>query len=437
MAAWALVAFGGVPFWAAIPLAAAALLLLIVVRPSIGRGRARALDVALVVWLGAAALQILPVPVAIAERVSPASVRLAGELSLAAPSAFATFSIRASHTAHSLLVLLSALLVFWMARETFRAGGVRTFGRGVACLGFVVSLVALAQHATAGRLIYWTWPTAAEGPPPFGPFVNRNHFATWIVLAIPLCLGYLAARSAGPDTRDVRRPLRARLARGADPRAVWLLAATGTMALALAFTQSRSGLAALGVALAIGFGLTRGRADTARRRGAGVVAALAVLGAAFAWNLPAIMSRFERAATGYADRAVIWRETLPIVHDFWLTGSGLGTFKTTMAFYQQADRTWFFNQAHSEYLQLASEGGLLLLLPVAGAAVAFVRLAAGQLRDDRTGMFWMRAGAAAGLAGLAFQSIWENGLRIPANAVLAAGLAAIVIHEPHRHRPTP
>jgi hypothetical protein len=70
--------------------------------------------------------------------------------------------------------------------------------------------------------------------------------------------------------------------------------------------------------------------------------------------------------------------------------------------------------------------------------VAFIRLAASRLREDLTGVFWIRAGAAAGLAGAALQSVWENGLRIPANALLAAILAAIVVHEPHnRHAPRP
>jgi O-antigen ligase len=94
----------------------------------------------------------------------------------------------------------------------------------------------------------------------------------------------------------------------------------------------------------------------------------------------------------------------------------------------------FFNQAHSEYLQLAAEGGLPLLAAAAGAAAAFIRLAASRLRGDATGVFWIRAGAAAGLAAAALQSVWENGLRIPANALLAAILAAIVVHEPHNHQ---
>jgi hypothetical protein len=42
---------------------------------------------------------------------------------------------------------------------------------------------------------------------------------------------------------------------------------------------------------------------------------------------------------------------------------------------------------------------------------------------------WIRIGAAAGIAGLAVQGTFETGLRMPANALLFALLAAIVVHK--------
>ncbi len=397
-------------------------------------GNARALDAWLVFFLILGALQVAPIPTSIARAIAPASVRIGGELTLDSGATFATVSIRPVETVYALIVLATALAVFWMARETYRMGGVRTSARAVAFMGFVVSLVALAQSATARGLMYWRWRPTYEGPEPFGPFVNRNHFATWVVLAIPLCLGYLAARSVRRDHQDPLRSLRIRIAHAISARATWLLASVVAMTGALGLTLSRSGIAALGAALGAAWWLTRRRGGRMGRRVA-VAAAIAAAGAVVLWNAPALAGRFARTGIGYADRLIIWRETLPIVRDFWTTGAGLGTFESAMAFYQQADRSVFFNQAHSEYLQLAAEGGVPLIVAGAGVVAAFVRLAASRLREDLTGMFWVRAGAAAGLTAVALQSVWENGLRIPANALLAAILAAIVVHEPHHHRP--
>ena len=74
----------------------------------------------------------------------------------------------------------------------------------------------------------------------------------------------------------------------------------------------------------------------------------------------------------------------------------------------------------------------MLAVPTIVALVFLARLAHRRLRGDRAGLYWIQAGAAAGLVAVAVQSLWETGLRMPANAALAAVLAAIVVHSP-RH----
>ncbi len=135
------------------------------------------------------------------------------------------------------------------------------------------------------------------------------------------------------------------------------------------------------------------------------------------------------AQTGVANRLTIWRETVPIVRDFWLTGTGAGTYQRAMFVYQRSPRTVYFNQAHDHYLQVAAEGGLLVVGGVMVVLAAFVRAARARLMSDASGLFWIRAGAACGLGAVALQSVWETGLVMPANASLAALLAALVIHE--------
>jgi O-antigen ligase len=126
---------------------------------------------------------------------------------------------------------------------------------------------------------------------------------------------------------------------------------------------------------------------------------------------------------------MIWRETIPIVRDFWLTGTGAGTYQTAMAIYQQSGHGLSYNQAHNHYLQVAVEGGVLLAGLVAFAVVAFVREARRRIASDTSGLVLIRIGAACGLCAVALQSVWETGLVMPANAAMAALLAAIVVHD--------
>jgi len=148
------------------------------------------------------------------------------------------------------------------------------------------------------------------------------------------------------------------------------------------------------------------------------------------WN--SLASRLdETLAVGIGGRRAVWAQTWPMVRDFWVSGVGVGAYERAMTVYQQTPHTFYINHAHNEYLQLLAEGGVALALPAACAVCAVVWLAVRRLRDDHSPVFWIRAGAASGILAAAVQAIWDTGLRLPANAVLFALLAAIAVHDSH------
>jgi hypothetical protein len=125
-----------------------------------------------------------------------------------------------------------------------------------------------------------------------------------------------------------------------------------------------------------------------------------------------------------------------MIRDFWLTGVGVGGYQRAMSVYQPP-HSFSFNHAHSEYLQIVSEGGAALAIPVAAALLAGAREIARQLRGDPTPVYWMRAGAASSLVAIGVQSIWETGIIMPANGVLFALCAAVAIHGRKEHAAGP
>jgi O-antigen ligase len=425
---WPLAAFGGRSASTAVPFGLTCLAFALVLgRQSLGG----ALDRALFALLALVALQAIPLPAAIVALVSPHSGLVENSLALdgRASSAFRPLTLSVSDTGWAWMVTAGAVAFFWAARGQFRRGGVRRTVRMVSGLGFAVSLLAVAQAATAGRDIYWRFRTEFEGPLPFGPFINRNHFATWVIMALPLCLGYVAARSGKRSRQSGHASARTRLAHAIDPRTAWLIAAGVTMLLALLLSLSRSGALALGVSAAATVMLCRHRLDRQRRRRVMAVTAIVVV-CGLAWaDIPALRERVAGAQTGVANRLTIWRGTVPIVRDFWVTGTGAGTYQRAMFVYQRPPRTVYFNQAHNHYLQVAAEGGVLLVGALMVMLAVFVRAARARLASDTSGVFWIRAGAACGLGAVALQSVWETGLVMPANASLAAFLAALTLHE--------
>lgn len=380
-------------------------------------------------------LQVLPLPAVLVDLLSPAARRVQQRIALVAPS-IVTLTIDRRSTAWAALVVLFAAVSFSAGRRRLGDPAVRLLIRGISLIGLVVSAVGIAQAASGSGLMYWARAPLQEGAPPFGPFVDRNSFATWVLLAAPLCAGYLAAHTAAHRREYPAGALwHIRVRDAMDARAVWLTGAVALMLAALTATLSRSGISSLAVAAALG-GYLRSLRRPRHRAHAHVVAAIAgvIFVLAIARIDPlAVTERFARSRASAATRLVIWRDTVPILQDFWLTGTGAGTYETAMLVYQRSSPGVRFNQAHNQYLQWAAEGGLLLIVPAAVALWLFVRAAARRLAADQSVMFWVRGGALCGLAAVAAQSVWETGLTVPANAVLAGISAAIALHH---HKPS-
>jgi O-antigen ligase len=168
---------------------------------------------------------------------------------------------------------------------------------------------------------------------------------------------------------------------------------------------------------------------------AAIFASVVAIAATYAsWNT--LATRVEETLNvGLGGRREIWDRTWAMASDFWVTGVGVGAYERAMTVYQKQPHVFYFNHAHNEYLQLLSEGGVMLAVPAAVALAAAAWQIWRRIDGDRTAVFWIRAGAASGLLAAAVQSVWDTGLRMPANAVLFAILAAIALHDVSRSTP--
>src|SRR5262249_15596094 len=155
------------------------------------------LDLGLIAALGLILVQILPLPADIVGWLSPAARTLQDFYAIEPILGWRTLSIHPAATRSAFAIALSAALMFWTAGEAFARGGIRTAVRVIAFVGTTCSIIALAQRVTAPRTIYWAWRVPDPRAVPFGPFIDRNHFATWLVLAISVVSGYLAMRVSG------------------------------------------------------------------------------------------------------------------------------------------------------------------------------------------------------------------------------------------------
>jgi O-antigen ligase len=441
--AWGAFAFGSVYPWAYGPLAASVVAVAIVsflaVPASTSSGPLSALHLgslagALALLAVAVALQLMPVPIDWLRTASSQTLDVVTsfDLTMGAHPNRHPLSIAPQLTATGLALFASfAVLVVGSARLiTIR--GPHEIAHAVAILGVLLALTGIIQRPLFNGKIYGFW-TPQLGRGAFGPFVNKNHFAGWMVMALPVTLGLLCGRIAR-GMRHVKPTLRDRMLWLSSPdasRLVLLAGAAALMALSLVLTMSRSGISATMLALTLTGVIALRRQGTARGRTIVTSYLVLLVVAVTAWvGVDTIVSRFASADwSEFNGRRGAWADAAEIFWRFPLTGTGLNTYGVATLFYQQHNLAEYYAEAHNDYLQLAAEGGLLLLVPAAACLVAFVVAVRRRFKEDTgTSGYWVRVGAVTGLAAIALQETVEFSLQMPGNALLFAVLCGIALH---------
>jgi len=430
----ALAALGGAYSSSVLPLLIAAAVAFLIATPPVATRGWRIEDVSLLAFLLGLALQLAPLPPFIVDALSPNARTISSLILLTPPDpSAATLSLRPLYTVETLSSAATVVLVYWTARGLLQNGGTRTVARLFSVAGFIMALTGLAQRATASRTLMWLWSPEDPGGRPMGPFVNRNHFAMWLVMASALGAGALATHLAHKHASGSDR-FRTGVAQWLDDGTMlWLAGSTALLWLTIVASGSRGGMLAVAVFNAAWLALA-GRRTGSRKALAYAAAAVGVVALVGVWaNLETIAGRLGSGDA--VARTTVWRDTVPVLRDFWLTGTGGGTYASVMLLYQRTARFVIFNEAQNEYLQLLAEGGILLTLPLLTWFVAWGVRCARRIGEDRSAMMWVRTASLAGLAAVASQCIWDSALRMPANALLAAILAAVVVHEKPRNLP--
>lgn len=441
--AWGALAFGAVYPWAYWPLFGAAALTGALAWRGPRGDRFMPADPAFAIALacvaGGMAVQLVPLPIRLLAAISPSTDAILREYNLAygagESSRWYALSIDPAATALALAALVSlGIFAVGMTAALSRRGAAGIVN-AIVSLGFLLALLAIVQKATGTDRIYGFWEPQDHAFQIFGPFVNRNHFGGWMVMALSVALGAVCARLA-TVMRRVRPDWRSRalwLGTAEANALALLIFASLVMSLALLLTQSRSAVLCFVVTLAVvGWTVMRADGHHVMRRRLAISYLLVLALAAFAWaGVAPLVERFA-AGESLAGRLTAWRAATRIASHFPLTGTGVNTFGTAILFYEPSSQGPHWGAAHNDYLQLAAEGGLLIGLPLITALAVFVRRVRRrfQAANDDVAGYWLRVGAVMGLVAISLQEIVDFSLQLPGIAALFAVLCAIALHAP-------
>jgi O-antigen ligase len=369
----------------------------------------------LVALHGVVLVQLVPLPPAVLHLVSPGSFAFYDRLSLLPLAAWRPISVNPGDTARGLCFLAGmSLLYLAVFREFEQQRWRRRLCAAVVAAGAVLAVVGLLQAASlAPTRIYGLWrPRWDWGV--FGPYVSKNHYAGYMVMAVPLALAFAAEALLALRTEWRARRVGWVALGGVSGNALVRRAALALLlVVGLLASQSRGGLAAFAVAsLALVLTLRRSRAARA------VVSVVVV--AAVAWMALGGMLRGVETRGLRSNRLALWADAARMAGDFPLLGAGFNAFGTAYVPYQRVDTYEWYGEAHNEYLQVLLDLGLVGAALVASVLVALFRRA---WQAARLGP--LDAGRLAALLALGSHNLVEFNWQIPANAATFVALAAL------------
>jgi len=315
------------------------------------------------------------------------------------------FNVTASryYTRSSLqLLALYMIVVFLMSQAYSRTSHWRGFFWFLMSLGFSVSIFGILQHLTFTGKLYWV-RTISVGLP-FGPYVNRNHFAGFAEMVIPVALVPLVLGKVRRERLFL----------------VGLFALVPIVALLL--SASRGGIVSLAVQivmLALLLVIRRIQGRNLMVGGIVVVVALMMV----SWiGVEQVLQRFSGIQTlevGVGKRTAMRVDTWRLFLDHPVIGTGLGTFEMVFPPYDSLYDGKVVNHAHNDYLEGLAETGLLGGLCCAlFLGVVLVNSIKGLAELGTSFAASLNISGLIACVGIMVHSLVDFNLHIPANALL-------------------
>ena len=260
----------------------------------------------------------------------------------------------------------------------------------------------------------------------YGQFINKNHFAYLMEMAFGLGLGIILG---GGVKRD---------------RMMIYLALLLPIWTALVLANSRGGvlamIAQIVVAVLLFTSVQRVTHSFALRA---VLLVVLVIGIALGtiWvGGDRLATNFENASSELTSdtlrqgvsRNEIWRATLKMFAAHPILGVGLGGYWIGITAYHDASGLMTPQEAHNDYLELLSSGGVIGFALGIWFILAVFSRARQNLIEDVGYMRAVRLGAILGIVGVAAHSLVDFGLHITVNAVVFLTLITMATNRTER-----
>ncbi|GAK57254.1 hypothetical protein U27_04219 [Candidatus Vecturithrix granuli] len=385
-------------------------------------------------------LQLTPLPGFLIKWISPAAYRLyadaAGNIGVPIP-VLLPLTVCTQATETGLYQLLAYCALFLLMINNIRSPRqIRRIVLVIVAVGCFEAFYGLFEYFSGRHHIFWHQKQSSLTVS--GTFVNKNHFAGYMEMVIPLMFSVLFTHLG-----EHKQTATKKIVRFLDEKYMKTLLVSFFLFImigSLLLSGSRGGIISFVGGMASLLILAYHR--RLLRKWIALILILGLLSAGLAvpigWDL--ILSRFQTLADltteqSFQFRQEVWKGTLYMFGDFPVLGTGLGTFARIFPQYQTfpSDITFFYTE--NDYLQMLAETGIIGtgLAMWIGAMFFFTTLRAWKERQSRWSIILVTGGISA-ISSLLLHSCIDFNLHIPSNALLFCVIAAITYVAAHSHR---
>jgi len=330
---------------------------------------------------------------------------------------------------YSLLYLLIINLFTTRKRLTLLLLTLIISGACQAFYGSMMTLSGIEWHFFEAKEYYRSVAT--------GTFVNRNHLAGYLEMALACGIGLLLAMRSR-RSMTLRNIIELLMGTKAKIRLSLVI-----MVIGLVLTHSRMGNAAFFSSLVVVGGLFILTNKQNRTRNSLILVSILlvdVLVISQFFGLEQLKDRIvntqisdqvvsgEVVRKGNVDRDDVVMSTIPMIKERLFVGHGAGSFETSYQQYAGADIRGHFDHAHNDYVQFLVEFGAIGFVPL----MLFVVFSFWQgLQALWMRQSWYRSGvgfaASMGILSIMIHSFTDFNLQIPANAATFIVLCAVAV----------
>ncbi len=298
-----------------------------------------------------------------------------------------------------LQVLALTVCLALLYRYADSEGRMRVLIHVVIAVAVASAIFGILRQATQQEQVGFVLPTLKKSQG-YGQFINKNHFAYLMEMAFGPVLGLILGRGIRRDRLMIYVALLL---------PIWI---------ALVLSNSRGGILAMlsQVVVCALLLLKRNRFVLIGVLVTGLlIGTLWVGGDRLASNLESASTDFAGDTTrDGASRNEIWRATLKMFAAHPIAGVGFGGYWIAITAYHDASGALTPQEAHNEYLEVLSSGGLIGLGIGIWFAVMVIRRARLNFFDNGP----VRYGALVGMTGVLVHSLVDFGLHLMSNALI-------------------